>query len=67
MYILWNIMILCLFLLQDKVSHPVSHYRKFRDASLVAPVTMRAALIWFFKLVCFVLCAVVPHDICVFQ
>ena len=41
-----NTMILCLFLLHANVSHPVSQYRRFRDTSPVAPVTMQAASVW---------------------
>ena len=44
MYILWNIIILCLFLLLAKESQPVSQCKRLMDTNLVAPVTMRAAL-----------------------
>ena len=43
MYILWNIIILCLFLLLAKESQPVSQCKRLMDTSLVAPVTMRAS------------------------
>ena len=38
-----NMMSLCLSLLEARVSHPVSVYKRFIDTSLVAPVTIRAA------------------------
>ena len=43
MYILWNIIILCLFLLLAKDSQPVSQCVRLIDTSLNAPVTMLAA------------------------
>ena len=40
---------LCLFLLEDKVSQPVSNKSEFIETNFVAPVTIRAASFWIFS------------------
>ena len=42
---------LCLFLLENKVSQPVSNKSEFIETNFVAPVTIREASFWIFFLV----------------